>query len=139
VSLSGTVTCGHIRWAQEKGDNPKIEEKRMASLREATDKLREMSKFLDNLYRELDDDIMILPERHWWGPVEDDISEVMGSVEEASEDINNACDKLTQITGEEISLEQNVPPLPATLPTKEEVFANRRQRAVEVRKQRGAG
>jgi hypothetical protein len=83
--------------------------------------------------------IMILPERHWWGPVEDDISEVMGSVEEASEDINNACDKLTQITGEEISLEQNVPPLPATLPTKEEVFANRRQRAVEVRKQRGAG
>jgi hypothetical protein len=56
VSLSGTVTCGHIRWAQEKGDNPKIEEKRMASLREATDKLREMSKFLDDLYRELDDD-----------------------------------------------------------------------------------
>lgn len=80
---------------------------------------------------------MILPERHWWGPVEDDISEVMGSVEEASEDINNACDKLTQITGEEISLEQSVPPLPTTLPTKEEVFAKRRQRAVEVRKQRG--
>jgi hypothetical protein len=116
-----------------------IEEKRMAALREATKHLREINKFLDDLYQELNDDIMILPERHWWGPVENDISEVMGSIEEASVDINNATDKLTQITGEEVSLVGHAPPLPKTLPTKEEVFAKRRLRAVEVRKQRGLG
>jgi peptidoglycan hydrolase CwlO-like protein len=114
-----------------------IEEKRMASLREATNKLREINKFLDDLYQELDDDIMILPERQWWGPIENDISSVMGCIEEACEDIDNSTDKLTQITGEEVSLEQDVPPLPATLPTQKEVFARRRQRAAEVRKQRG--
>jgi hypothetical protein len=114
-----------------------IEEKRMASLREATSKLREITKFLDDLYRSLDDDIMILPERQWRGPVEDDISNVMSCIEEAGEDIDNASQKLTEITGEEISLAGHAPPLPKTLPTKEEVLERRRQRATEVRKQRG--
>ena len=97
-----------------------------------------MQAAIAKIAREIDDDVMLLPERHWWGPIEDDISGASAALDEVDGNLYESLAKIAEVTGEdEPEIDLRYAPLPKTLPTKEEVFVWRRQRAIEIRKARG--
>jgi hypothetical protein len=112
-----------------------IKEKHMDAIREARGKLRELNPIFEKIWSDLQDELVLLPEQHWWGPIEDDLNEVITAIEDVEQQIANALEKIEEVTGEEEEpTKPRYRPLPPKPPTKDEVFTERRRLAEIARK-----
>jgi hypothetical protein len=114
-----------------------IDEKHMNAIRDGRAKLRELKLVFDKIWCTTQEDILLLSERHWWTEIEDDMSETVIALEDIEQSIIDALEKIAEITGEdETQPEPRYAPLPVKLPTKEQVFAQRRTQAAAIRRSR---
>jgi hypothetical protein len=114
-----------------------IDDKHMAAIRAVREKLRGLQSVLDEITHAIDEDVTLLPERLWWTEIEDDHHTVCCALDNVAEQIDEALSSIAEITGEdEPELANFMPPLPLKLPSKEQVFAARRDKAVAIRAQR---
>ena len=115
-----------------------IDDKHMAAIRAVREKLRGLTSVLDAIERDIDEDVTLLPERLWWTEIEDDMHAVACALEEVADHIDEALGRIAEVTGEdEPELAPFMAPLPDKLPSRDEVFAARRDKAAAVRAQRG--
>ena len=102
------------------------------------EKLRGLKSVLDEIARGIDEDVTLLPERLWWTEIEDEHNAVAVSLDEVNDHIDEALGEIAKVTGEdEPELPNFMPPLPFKMPSKDEVFAARRDKAGVIRAQRG--
>jgi hypothetical protein len=115
-----------------------IDDKHMNTIRAVREKLRGLTSSIDEITHGIDEDVCLLPERLWWSEIEDEHHAVAVSLEEVADHIDEALSAIAEITGEdEPELANFMPPLPLKMPSKDEVFAARRDKAVAIRAQRG--
>jgi hypothetical protein len=115
-----------------------IDDKRMNEIRAARGKLRELQSVFEGIALSIDDDVTLLPERLWWTEIEDDMHAVSNALDAVDQSFDEALSSIAEITGEdEPELANFMPPLPFKLPSKEEVFVARRNKAAVLRAQRG--
>jgi hypothetical protein len=115
-----------------------IDDKHMAAIRAAREKLRALTAVFDAIGQAIDEDVVLLPERLWWTEIEDDHHTVCCALDNVAEQIDEALSSIAEITGEdEPELKLFMLPLPNKRPSKDEVFAARRDRAAAIRAHRG--
>jgi hypothetical protein len=79
-----------------------VEDKHMATVKDAAQALRAVKARLSGIYQELDEAQASLPERHWRTGIDDDIGEVAVSLDMAESSIDSALRHLAEITGEDV-------------------------------------
>ena len=114
-----------------------IDDKHMNAIREAREKLRELKSIFEKIARAIDDDVILLVERLWWTGIEDDMHVVGIALDAVDQSLDEALGSIADVSGE-VELKLAKPkPLPLRLPTREEAFATRRDKAAVLRAQRG--
>jgi hypothetical protein len=114
-----------------------IDDAHLQAIRAVREQLRALNSVLARISAAIDADVCLLPERLWWGEIEDDHNAVAVSLDEVEDHIDEALGEIAKVTGEdEPELKAFLPPLPDRALTQEEIFAARRVRAARIKTER---